>query len=102
MYEKLKLALKIEEFTSIIKVTKHGVQRLIERGFTPEEIKILYHTPDIVRTQNDGAQTFIKIIEKNRYNIMIYNQVEKGVITALKSISERDLINLGKKYGWTL
>jgi hypothetical protein len=72
-YEKLKEILNIEQFTSIIKTTKHGIQRLIERGFTPEEVKIIYRTPDIIRIQKDGAKAFIKIISQNRYNLMIYN-----------------------------
>ena len=101
-YEQLKQSLKIEEFTSIIKTTKHGIQRLIERGFTPDDVKILYHSPDITRMQSDGAKVFIKLIAPDRYNIMIYNQTREKVITALKSIDLRNLINLGKNYGWTL
>lgn len=100
-YEKLKEMLIVEQFTSIIKTTKHGIQRLIERGFTPEEVSIIYKNPDIIRIQKDGANAFIKIISQNRYNIMIYNQKNESVITALKNIDLRNLTNLGKKYGWT-
>lgn len=101
-YEKLKEALKIEQFTSIIKTTRHGIQRLIERGFTPEEVKVLYHTPDITKIQKDGAQVFIKLIKQNRYNVMIYNQFDQMVVTAIKNVDLRNLINLGKQYGWAL
>ncbi len=101
-YEQFKQSLKIEEFTSIIKTTKHGVQRLIERKFTPGEVKVLYHTPDITRVQSDGAEVFIKLIAPDRYNIMIYNPLDQKLITAMKSIDLRNLNNLGKNYGWTI
>ena len=102
MYEKLKITLKIEEFTSIIDVTKHGVQRLIERGFIPEEVKILYYEADLTYIQTDGAKVFIKFVGQSRYNVMVYNQAEKGVVTALKNIDKKALTNLGKNHGWKL
>jgi hypothetical protein len=102
MYEKLKITLKIEEFTSIIDVTKHGVQRLIERGFIPEEVKILYYEADLTCIQTDGAKVFIKFVGQSRYNVMVYNQAEKGVVTALKNIDKKALTNLGKNHGWKL
>jgi stage V sporulation protein SpoVS len=50
-YENLKNALKAEEFTSIIDVTEHGLQRLIERGFEAEEVLNLVTIPDFIKVQ---------------------------------------------------
>lgn len=101
-YEKLKGTLRVEEFTSIIDVSEHGLQRLIERNFTPTEVHNLFKTPDILKVQADGALVLIKQIENNKFNLMIYNPEKKIVITALKSIKENDLISLSKNYGWNL
>jgi len=43
-----------------------------------------------------------KLLKPDRYNIMIYDQLDQEVITAMKSITSKDVINLGKNYGWTL
>ena len=101
-FEQLNEALKIKEFTSIIKTTRHGLQRLIEIGFTPAEVKDLIHAPDIVRTQLDNAKVFVKKLGKNKYNIMIYNQHTQEVITVLKSTTKNKLLQLGNNYGWIL
>lgn len=92
--------LYIEQFTSIIKTTKHGIQRLIERKFTPEEVKALIKSPDILKTQSDGAQVFVKLVSDNKYNLMIYNQIKEEVVTALKNLNKNDIIKLGKNYGY--
>ena len=43
-YEHLNQWLQIKEFTSIIDTTRHGIERLIERGFTPKDVyNILHH-----------------------------------------------------------
>jgi len=100
-YEQLKIDLKREEFTSIIKATKHGIQRLIERGFNSDEVQSLMNFPDIIKIQRDGSQAFIKQIGTNKYNFIVYNKEKETVVTALKNINKQDLINLGKNYGWT-
>lgn len=100
-YEKLKEALKIEEFTSIIKCTEHGLQRLIERGFEPDEIRSLFLKPDYIRMQNDGAKVFIQKIE-DRFRIIVFNEKTGELVTALKNTTEKKIINLGENYGWKL
>jgi len=100
-YKKLKEALTIEQFTSIIKVTKHGIQRLIERGFTSEEVLSLVTKPDYFRIQADGAKVFIqKIIDK--YRIIVVNEVTGKVVTAMKGTTKEKIIKLGENYGWKL
>lgn len=101
-YEKMKQALRIEEFTSLIDVTEHGLQRLIERKFMPSEIHELCKFPDIIKIQNDGAKVFIKSIADNKYNILVYNNETKQVITALKNINQKSLLNLSNNYGWKI
>lgn len=101
-YENLKNMLKIKEFTSIINVTKHGIQRLIERGFTVSDVKEVIQTPDMVKNQLDSAAAFIKKIDTDKYNIIIYNNNKKRVITAFKNISRNKVVNLGINYGWEL
>lgn len=86
-YELLKEALQAKEFTSIIKVTKHGLQRLIERGFTATEISDLVLIPDITRIQADGAKVFIKHLGLDKYNIMIYSEQGSAVVTAIRNTS---------------
>jgi hypothetical protein len=99
-YEQLKNALQAEEFTSVINCTEHGLQRLIERKFTPNEVSSLFNSPDYLKIQSNGAKAFIKQIENNKYNFMVYNQEKGKVVMALKNINKQDLINLGKNYGW--
>ncbi|MFA6065728.1 MAG: hypothetical protein WC707_00940 [Candidatus Babeliaceae bacterium] len=98
-YEKLKIDLRIKEFTSIIKVTAHGIKRLIERGFTPEEVKEAITTPTLTKLQADGSKAYIRQIGAN-YNVIVINECMEEVITALKNIDKKALCNLGKNYGW--
>lgn len=98
-YEKLKALLKIEEFTSIIKVTKHGILRLIERGFTPQEVCEVMQQATFIRLQGDGSKAYIKQIGA-RFNVIILNELEEKVITALKNLDDKALQSLSKNYGW--
>lgn len=101
-YEQLKDALNKEQFTSIIKCSKHGIERLVERGFQPSEIHDLVSIPDVVKVQADGAKIFIKAINDNKYNLVIYNETTQQLVTALRNISKESLTNLGNNYGWKL
>lgn len=101
-YERLKNALKIEEFTSIIDCTQHGLQRLIERGFEPNELINLLTKPDYVRIQSNGAKAYIQKTGVNSFNIIVLNEKTREVITVLKNTTEKKIINLGKNYGWEL
>ncbi|MDP3889220.1 MAG: DUF4258 domain-containing protein [bacterium] len=101
-YERLKEALRAEEFTSIVKVTKHGLERLIERGFEPEEVISLLTKPDYVRIQSDGAKALIKSIGDNKYNFIVINEKTEEIITVLRKIDRMALVNQGRNYGWKL
>jgi hypothetical protein len=102
MYEKLKIALKIEEFTSIIKTTKHGIQRLIERGFEVEEVVDLVHRPNYIKFQIDGARVFITKVLNDKYNVMVINERTEEVVTVLRHIPLGRVEKLGNNYGWSL
>jgi len=98
-YEKLKAALQVEEFKSIVDVTEHGIQRLIERNFTPEDVIATLQNPTITKIQIDGVKVFIKKIN-DRYTIIAVNQTSKKIVTALRNIDEKALVNLGINHGW--
>lgn len=101
-YEKLKQVLRIEEITSVAQVTKHGLEQLLKRGFSGEEILTLLANPSIIKTQTDGAKAFIVQLANNKFNIMILNEARGDVVTALKNLSLKSIQNLGNNYGWTL
>ena len=101
-YEHLKHALKIEQFTSIINVTEHGLARLIERGFEAEEILTLVTKPDFVKIQENGAKAFIKRVAENKYNLIVINPENSKVVTVLRKVDLKAIENLGKNYGWSL
>ena len=98
-YEHLKQWLRIKEFTSIIDTTRHGIERLIERGFTPQEVHDLLHYPSFTKFQNNGAIVYIKQMQNN-FNVMALNPTTKKLVTAIKNIDQKSLNDLGKNYGW--
>ena len=98
-YEHLKQWLRIKEFTSIIDTTKHGIERLIERGFTPADVQEVMRFPSFMKVQRDGALVYIKQIQSN-FNVIVFNQKTKKVATAIKNIDQKSLDDLGKNYGW--
>jgi hypothetical protein len=100
-YKNLKLTLNEQEFTSIIKVTKHGLQRLIERNFTPQEVLSLIKEPHYLKIQSDGAKVFIQNID-NKYKIIVFNETTNELVTALKGINKKQVLNIAKNHGWTL
>ncbi|MCX5925495.1 MAG: DUF637 domain-containing protein [Candidatus Dependentiae bacterium] len=99
-YELLKESLKREEFTSVVKVTKHGLERLMER-FKPEELKALLMSPDFTKIQNNGAKAFIKQFG-DRFSFVALNEKTGEVVTGLSNIDKQALLNLAKNYGWEL
>ena len=96
-YHYLKKDLLEEQYTNIIKCTKHGLQRLMER-FTPEEVAAIVKNPDIIKQQQDGARTLIKQFGE-RYSIIVLNP-QNETITGLSDIDQRAMTKLGKNYGW--
>lgn len=80
-------------------MTRHGIQRLIERGFTAEELIATLKTPSFTKIQTDGSKAFIRMSE-NRYNVIIINEQSHKLVTCLRNIDYKALVNLGKNYGW--
>ena len=78
-------------------MTKHGAERLIERGFTSKDISDLKLNPDIIKTQVGGAQVFIKRIN-GKDNVIV--EGNNGIITSLKNISGKSINRLSDNYGW--
>lgn len=79
------------------RVTKHGDERLKERSFSTKDIKDTKNTSN-TKKQADGAKVYIKELENGKYNVII--EGEKGIITALKNISQKALDRLSKNYKW--
>lgn len=79
------------------KTTKHGSERLKERGFSETDISNTKHTTN-VKTQSDGARVYIKEVSPGKYNVII--EGDNGIITALKNISKKSLDRLTKNYDW--
>lgn len=83
--------------TSGSKATKHGSERLKERGFSESDISDTKNTSNI-KSQGDGAKVYIKEVSPGKYNVII--EGENGIITALKNISQKSLDRLTKNYNW--
>lgn len=79
-----------------IQATIHGAQRLAERGFTEAEYYATKAT-ETIKTQADGAKVYIKQIG-GKYNVIV--EGSRGVVTALKNISNKAVERLGNRYGW--
>lgn len=98
----MKKALEIEQFTSIIELTEHGLQRLLERGFKAKEIIELFNTPNYIKIQNNGARALIKQVGVDSYNLVVLSLNDNKIVTCLRHTDMKALINLGKGYGWVL
>ena len=79
------------------KATKHGMERLRERGFSQNDI-LYTKTTSNIKIQNDGAKVYIKKTDAGKFNIVV--EGERGIITALKNIDEKSLERLTKNYNW--
>lgn len=96
-YQHLRKDLFEEQYTAIVKCSKHGLQRLMER-FTPEEVAALIGSPDTIKQQQDGARALIKK-SGERYSIIVLNP-QNEVITGIHDIDQKAMTKLGKNYGW--
>ena len=99
-YENLKKVLREEQYTSIIKCTKHGLESLMKR-FIPEEVSAIINGADFIKIQNDGARALIKKVNEN-YAIITINPETNLVITGINNLNYQSLVKLGKNYGWEL
>ena len=79
------------------RTTKHGSERLKERGFSNSDISNTKNTTNI-KTQGDCAKVYIKKISNGRFNVIV--EGDNGIITALKNISQKALERLTKNYNW--
>ena len=87
-----------EQFTSITNCTNHGLQQLLARGFTPQEVTDLLHKPHAIKMQSDGCKVFIRTIQ-GKSNYVILNQAGE-IVTALKELNAKSMMNLQSNYGW--
>lgn len=78
-----------------VQATIHGAERLAERGFSAAEVALT--KTGRVLSQGDGARVYIKAVG-DRFNVIV--EGERGVVTALKNISQKSLDRLSRNYGW--
>jgi hypothetical protein len=76
--------------------TVHGAERLAERGFTQADIILTKSGQQFL--QKDGAMVFLKEVTPGKFNVIV--EGKRGVITALKNVSERGIRRLAANYGW--
>ena len=79
------------------RATKHGIERLKERGFSDTDISNTKDTAN-VKHQEDGAKVYIKETSDGKFNVIV--EGNRGIITALKNISQKALNRLMKNYNW--
>lgn len=79
------------------KTTQHGYERLSERGFSKNDVLNTKKSKDI-RYQQDGAKVYINKNENGKFDVII--EGARGIITALKNISQKSLDRLAKNYNW--
>ena len=78
-------------------ITKHGAERMKERGFTHKDVTET-KANGIVKTQSDDAKVYINETHPGKFNIVV--EGKNGPITVLKGLSQKSLARLLKNYGW--
>jgi hypothetical protein len=76
--------------------TVHGAERLAERNFSQADIALTKSGKQFL--QSDGATVFVKEVAPGKFNVLIEGQ--RGVVTALKNLSEKSLAGLAANFGW--
>ncbi|HEU4589246.1 MAG TPA: hypothetical protein VFS11_11380 [Gemmatimonadales bacterium] len=80
-------------------VSAHGALRVADASrLTLEASADVIANATRVGVQRDGASVFIQAVG-GRYNVVVMG--ERGLVTNLKTISEKSLMRLAKRYGWT-
>jgi hypothetical protein len=79
--------------------TAHGAERAADPSrLDPAAQSDVIANPTQTYTQPDGAQVYVQQVG-DRYNVVV--QGDNGVVTNLKTISEKSLSRLARNYGWT-
>jgi hypothetical protein len=81
-----------------ILATEHGKERLAERGFDNVDIALIRGSATAYE-QLDGAIAHVAQVGENSFNVIITG--EGGIVTAMKGLTQRELDNLARNYGWT-
>jgi RHS repeat-associated protein len=82
--------------SSVVDATIHGAERLAERGFTTEMVN-LTKSGDVLR-QADGATVYLKEVAPGKFNVIV--EGSRGVVTALRNLSDKAVSRLANNYGW--
>jgi RHS repeat-associated protein len=76
--------------------TIHGAERLAARGFSEADIALT--KTGVQFLQRDGATVFLKEVTPGKFNVIV--EGGRGVVTALKNVSEKSVARLSANYGW--
>jgi hypothetical protein len=76
--------------------TIHGAERLAARGFSEADIALT--KTGVQFLQRDGATVFLKEVTPGKFNVIV--EGSRGVVTALKNVSEKSVARLSANYGW--
>jgi filamentous hemagglutinin len=84
------------------RLTQHARESLIRHGFQEpfNLIDDIIDNASRVATQNDGASVYIRRVERRRRSYDIVIESDKGIITAMRHLTRRELKNLGRNYGF--
>lgn len=77
--------------------TTHGQERLAARGFDNVDIAIA-RSSNLAYEQADGAIAHVAQLG-DVYNVVVVG--ERGVVTGMKGLTENQLGNLARNYGWS-
>ena len=77
--------------------TAHGAEQLAARGFDATTIRMTLAGQTY--EQADGATAYVMQTGENSYNVLVRGS--QGIVTGLRGITEREVSNLARNYGWS-
>lgn len=81
---------------AVTAATIHGAERIATREFTEAEIALTKTGVQLL--QRDGATVFLKEVTPGKFNIIV--EGGRGVVTAIKNVSEKSVARIASNYGW--
>ncbi len=81
-------------------LTKHALEdSILRHGITLQQIDDALDNYSRVRTQQDGANAYIKKNADGTYTVVIFDK-SGGIVTAIKGLKPKELNAIGRRYGF--